>query len=204
MRGAAGRLQPCAYGGLRFGVRRAARAAEFRKESVHGAVLAVGHGGHQPVPRRQEIGLGFLECAALVPEDLQRQSRVQLRIVQLPAPQRAVLVVLYEVVIGVAGKGERAEAEGVHRRQFEQPQIGLLRPQVGQVESDQVVAEDEGGAVGEIIEPLQRRAQAAAGMDLTPAGIRAHRAESMDDAVVLADLQVESQTSGRKGSVLVG
>ena len=140
----------------------------------------------------------------LIAEHLQRQAGVQLRIVQLPAPERAVLVVLYEMVIGIAGKGERAEAQGVDRGQPEQPQIGFRRPQVGQVEGDQVMAENEGGAVREIIKPLKRRAQAATRINQATAGVCPHRAESMDDSVVLADLQVERQTSGRKVSVFVG
>ena len=69
--------------------------------------------------------------------------------------------------------------------------IRLRRRQVGQVESDQVVAQHEGRAVGEIVEPRQRGRQTTAGMDQSVSGIRAHRAQGMNAAAVFTDFKVE-------------
>ena len=103
---------------------------------------------------------------------------------------------LDEVVIGIAGKGEGAEHQGVHRRELQQPQIGLRRRKVGQVERDQVVAQNEGRPVGEFVELRQGRRQIAAGMHHALAGIRAHRAECVDASILLADFKVEREAAG--------
>ena len=100
-----------------------------------------------------------------------------------------------EVVIGIAGKGERAEHQGVHRRELQQPQVGFGRREVGQVEGDQVVAQHEGRPIGELVQLGQGRGQIAAGMHQAPAGIRAHRAKGVDAAVLLADLKVEREAA---------
>ena len=105
----AGPFQPPSDGRARFRVRRAARTAEIREQDVQGTVRVLGLRRDEPVPRRHKAGLGFPERFALVVEDLQRQTGVQLRVVQLPAPEPAVLVVLHEMVIGVAGEGQRTE-----------------------------------------------------------------------------------------------
>ena len=108
------------------------------------------------------------------------------------------------MVIGIAGKGERAEHQGVHRRELQQPQIGIGRGQVGQVKGNQVVAQHEGRPIGELVQLGQGRGQTAAGMHQAPAGIRAHRAEGVDAAVLLADLDVQREAAGPEGFAFRG
>ena len=95
----------------------------------------------------------------LVVEDLQHQPGVQLRVVQASLDQGTVLVVLDQVVVGVAGEGEGVQPEGVHRGQIEQPQVGIGGLQVGQVEVDQIVPQQEVRAICQLIQPGQRLVQ---------------------------------------------
>ena len=53
----------------------------------------------------------------LVRECLQGEPRVQFRIVQAPALELSVLIVLDQMVIRVAREGQRVEPERVHRWQ---------------------------------------------------------------------------------------
>ena len=116
---APGPVQPRADGRARFGVRRTLGAAEFHEEGIQGTVAVLRLWCDEPVPGRQKVGVSFPQGAALVPEHFQRQPGVQLGIVQLAAPDSAVLIMLHEMVMGIAGKGERAETEGVDGRQLE-------------------------------------------------------------------------------------
>ena len=69
----------------------------------------------QPVPGGEQVGIRLSEGLLLVGEDLQSEAGVQFGVIQ-PAPsQRPVLVVLHQIVIGVAGKGQGVESERVHR-----------------------------------------------------------------------------------------
>ena len=66
------------------------------------------------------------------------------------------------------------------------------------------MAEDEGGAVRERVQLFERRVQAAAGMGQAPAVIRADRAESVNDAIVSADLQVQRYATREEGIAFSG
>ena len=105
-------------------------------------------------------------------------------------------------MIGVARKGQRAETQRIHRRQLEQPQAGLCRRQVRQVETDQIVAQNEGHPVGEIVQLRQLRCRTAAG--IPPTGIRAHRTEGTDTTVLPAHLQIQGKAVRPEGLVLLG
>ena len=82
---------------------------------------------------------------------LQRKPGVQLGIVPAAPYQRSVLVMLDQMVIRIAGEGQRIEPQGIHRKQIQQPQAGIGRPQMGQVESDQVVPQQEVRAIGQVV-----------------------------------------------------
>ena len=142
------------------------------------------------MPRGEQVGCGLREGLALVAEELQRQTGIELGIVHPAALETSILIVLDEPVVGVAGKHERTEPQRVDSRQPQQPQIGLRRFEMRQVEGDQVVSQNELGAVGEGVQFRQRGGQVAARMRHAAAGIAAHRTESMN-AVVLADFKIE-------------
>ena len=147
--------------------------SKLAEEPVQGAVHAPGLSA-QPVPCAEQVRCGLRQRLALVAVELQRNAGVELGIVHPAALQTAVLVVLDETVIGVAGEGEWAETQRVNGREFQKPDGRLRRRQVGQVEGDQVVSQQEGRALGEVVQPFQHGGQTAARMRQTAAGIRPH------------------------------
>ena len=64
--------------------------------------------GGQQVPGGQEIGVRLRQSPTLVAEDLQGEAGVELRILDAPAFEPAVLLVLDQVVLGIARKGQGA------------------------------------------------------------------------------------------------
>ena len=100
---------------------------------------------------------------------------------------------LDEVVIRVAGEGQGIEPERIHRRQMQEPQPGIRGLQMGQVESDQIVAQEEVRAIGKAVQACQCSVQASAcsadSQGLT--GIGAYSSDSVDTVVPTADLKVQ-------------
>ena len=94
-------------------------------------------------------------------EDLQRESGIQLGVVDASASELSVLVVLDKMVIGVPGEGEGIESERVDRRQPQEAQSRIGGLEVRQIEIDQVVAEQELCPIGKVVQLGQRRSQAA-------------------------------------------
>ena len=150
------------------------------------------------MPGREQIRRSPFQGSPLVAENLQRKSGIQFRIVDASSLEPAVLIVLDEVVIGMARKREWTEAQRIHRRQPQQTQFRLRGRQVGQVECDQVVPQNEGRPICELIELQQRFRQSAGRMHQAIAGIRADRAESVDAAILPANLQIERKAAGPK------
>ena len=84
------------------------------------------------MPGEQELRWKVPKRPALVTEQLQRETGVELRIVQPPPLELPVLVMLDEVVIGVAGKGEGVEPQRIHpARQLQEPQVVASPPRDG-------------------------------------------------------------------------
>ena len=100
---------------------------------------------------------------------------------------------LDQVVIRVAGKGQRIEPECIYRGQPQQPQTGCRGLQMGQIEIDQIVAQQKVRATGKIVQLAQCRAQAIAGpgKDERLTGFRTHRREFVDAAVLNADFKIQ-------------
>ena len=69
------------------------------------------------MPRGQKIGRCAAQGLLLVVEDLERKSGIQLRVVDTPAFELSVLVMLDQVVVGVARVSQRIESECVDRWQ---------------------------------------------------------------------------------------
>ena len=121
-------------GGVGLGVAGPFGFAEAGEKQVATAWLAAR--GRQPVPGGEQLRVGFGQGPLLVAKYVQDQAGVEFRVVDLPALQPTVLVVLDQVVVGVARKGQGTELQGVDRRKVQQAQVGLGRLEVGQVESD--------------------------------------------------------------------
>ena len=142
-------LQAGADGVARLGEGRPGRVAQGPEDQVE-ARRAVA--GGEPVPGDHQVWGSLEELFLLVPEHPQGKLGVELRVVAAISLELPVLVVLDEVVVRVAGKCQRVEPQGVHRRHLQQPQPGARGPQMGEVELDEVVAEQEARPVGEIVE----------------------------------------------------
>ena len=188
--------QPASYRCAGLGVRGARRPSQAREEVVEPGALTSGR--RQPVPGEQQIRESFAQGLVLIAKDVQREPGIELGVVHPPALELPVLVVLDQVVIGIARKGEGIEPQRIDGRQPQQPKIGLCRGEMRQVEEDQVVPQQEVGSTRELVQPRQCRCQVAAAKDAPFAGIRAHRGERMDAAVLLADFEVQRETGGRK------
>ena len=94
----------------------------------------------KPVPCRKKIRRRSTQRLDLIVEDFQGEARIEQGIVGLPANKSAVLVVLDQVMVRIAGKRERTQAQGVHSWQLQQTEVGLRGCEVWEVEGDQVVA----------------------------------------------------------------
>jgi hypothetical protein len=170
---------------------------------AHGGEERVGASGDavlrgQPVPGRHQVGCGSRrggQRLMLVLEQAQRALGVELRIVQLPAGERGVLIVLHQVVVRVARKGERTEPQRVDVGQLQQLERRIDGSQVRAVEGDQVVAEQERRAVRQCVEALQRGAEVAAGIGERVTGIAADRGEAVNAAVLPAHLEIDAEVS---------
>ena len=145
------------------------------------------------MPGSQQVGRRIAQSLLLVVEDLERKPSVQLRVVDAAAFELTVLIVLDQVVVGVSGEGERVQSERIHRRQLQEPQPGINGLQMGQVEGDQVVAQEEVSAVGQAVQSCQCSVQASASsadsQGLTSIG--AYFSDSVDTVVPTANLEVQ-------------
>jgi hypothetical protein len=175
---------------LRFGVRWSSRLPHRREKPVESrAVLARG----QPVPSGQQVRRQRAQSALLVVEDLQREPGIQFRIVFAFAYELAVLVMLDEMVIWVAGKSQWIEPECIYRGQLQQPQPGIRGLQMGQIEFDQIVAQEEFRAIRKIVQLGQCRVQTCArrGEDQRLTRNRAHPGKFVDAAILDADFKIQ-------------
>ena len=82
------------------------------------------------MPRQEQFRVvptdGF-QCAPLIAEEIQREACVEFRVVQSPLFELWILIVLDEVVIGIPGKGEGVQLQGIDGRQFQQPEVRISR-----------------------------------------------------------------------------
>ena len=180
---------------------RPSQAGEKGVEAGPGALL-----GGQPVPRCHQIRRfpdDPHQGTPLVVEQIQREPGIELRVVQPAAFELSVLVVLDQVVIGIARKGERIEPQRIHRRQAQEPKIGLRRLDMREIEGDQVVPEQKGRAVGQHIQLLQRRRQIPASKDQAASGIGPQCGKGADATVANADFEVQRQAAGGEAAVVV-
>ena len=128
----------------------------------------------------------------LVPEHPQGELRVKFRVVAAIALELPVLVVLDEMVIRVARERQRVEPQSVHRRHLQQPHPRARGSQMGEVELDEVVAEQEARAIGEIVKVGQSLLEAAALLrenDGSPA-VGSYAGERVDVPGLCGDLKI--------------
>ena len=104
------------------------------------------------MPGDKQVRVGFGKRLSLVGKQVERLPRIEFRIVALPSHQATILIVLDELVVGIGGKRQGAQAQGVQRRHPQQAQLRCGSFEAPQVEIDQVVADEAIAGFGEIIE----------------------------------------------------
>lgn len=103
------------------------------------------------------------------------------------------MVVLDHSVIGIAGEGERIQAQRIDLRELQQSQVRPDGLQVRPVAGDQVVAERVLGAIDERIQLIQCGGQVATAEEQALAGIGAASRKGVDAAVSPPDLEVHGK-----------
>ena len=136
------------------------------------------------------------QSPALVAEDLQGEAGVELRIVDAPALELAVLVVVDKMVVGVARKGKGLRCS-VDRRQLQQAQVEF---EVGQIEGNEVVAEQESvlSASLSILISTASRLEAATGEHQSLIVIGANPRKGVDASVPFANFEVEGRAGAQR------
>ena len=110
--------QPGANRGTRLVRRRPSRAPQRCEDAVKsGAIVQRG----EPMPGGQEVGRCLLQGLELIVEDLQGEPGIQFRVVDAPALELSVLIVLHQVVIRVAGESQGVESERIYRWPPQEP-----------------------------------------------------------------------------------
>ena len=98
----------------------------------------------------------------MVDEELQGKRGVEFGVVPPDALELTVLVMLDQVVIGIAGEGEGIEHEGIDRGKLQEREAGFCGLQMGRIERDEIVADDKAGACGKVVEAGKCLGQAGA------------------------------------------
>ena len=154
----------------------------------------VGASRRQPVERGQQIRVPLAEPGErldLVPQDLEREPRVELRIVDVARLKASVLMVFDEVVVRVLRKREGVEPQGVDRGFPDHLQPARGRGEMVQVEADDVVTEQEGALPGERVKPPERGGGIAGPVDQRGLAVRPDRGEGEDARGGGIDLEVD-------------
>ncbi|MCY3955716.1 MAG: hypothetical protein OXF47_06945 [Nitrospira sp.] len=124
-------------------------------------------------------------------EDFQRETGIELRVVQSPSLQLSVLIMFDKVVIRMAGKGKGVQFQRIHRRQRQQPEVRFRRSQMEQIKGDQVMPEQKVRVSSEVVELRQCRRQVSAAEDQGVIAIRTHRGEGMNAVAPNTDFKVQ-------------
>ena len=92
------------------------------------------------MPRYQQVRGHLAKGLLLVYKDLQGESGVQIRVVDPASFELPVLIVLDQMMIRIARKGQGIEHQRIHSRKLQESHAGIHGLQMGQIEGDQVVA----------------------------------------------------------------
>ncbi|MCZ7598476.1 MAG: hypothetical protein M5U09_13200 [Gammaproteobacteria bacterium] len=102
------------------------------------------------------------------------------------------------MVVGIAGKGERIEPQGIDHGQLQHPQRGHRRGEVGPVEGDDVVTEQEVEAGGERVEFLEGADDVGAGIGERTAVVTANGGQLADARIARTHLRVDGKATPGK------
>jgi uncharacterized protein len=127
----------------------------------------------------------------LIPQDAERQSGIEFRVIAAAVPELPILVVLDQVVVWVPRECERVQPKRIHLRETQQPQVWIGCGEDLRVEFNQVVTDQKRGTVGQLVELGEAGTEIAASVVERLARVTSHGRESMDSTVVPTDFEVD-------------
>ena len=172
-----------------LGVRRARSTPQRREEAVESGLVLSRR--RQPVPCDEKVRRRLTQGSMLVAKYPEREPGVELRVVHPPPLELTVLVVLDQVVVGVARECEGVQPQRVDRGKAKQPKARLRGGEVRQVEENQVVAQNEPGAVGKVVQSGRRSPEVVAPKHEPLVAVRAYCGKGVNSAVLPTDLEVQ-------------
>ena len=172
-----------------LGFRRSRRQPQVAEERLEPRAIRTNAG--QPMPGIQQVGRRFAQRLPLFAKHLQGEACIQFRIVDPPSFELRVLIVLDQVMVGVAGKSQRVQPQGIRPWQPQQTKIGVYSLEVGNVETDQIVTKQAVRTVREVIQRRQCFGQVAAAQSQGFAGVCAYGPKFVNAFVTLADFQIQ-------------
>ena len=137
----------------RLGIIRGGGASNEGKEIVEPCMP--GRTRQEPVPAREELRVRLRESAARVGQELERRAGIEQRIVLLVPGKSRGLVVLDEPVIGIPGKCERAQVQGVDGLEAKERKTWIEPRENLEIVGDEVVPDDPPRAVAVGIQGLE-------------------------------------------------
>ena len=179
--------------------------AQFRKEGFEPCPCRRCRG--QPVPGKEQVGVGAAERIPLFIEQVERQPCVQLRVVDLASQQPTVLIVLDEAMIGIGGERQGTQTQGVEHGHVQQAQRRRRGLQMRNIKVNEVVADEAVAATGEFVDLRQRTPQANASQAFPwkrqrLAGCAVNGRQGVDSFVAFADFPVQGDTAHRQPGCL--
>ena len=136
---------------------RTVRTSNFGKEVIQCGVNFVEFRRAQPMPCRQLFRYHGTQCREFILKHFQCQSGIQFGVVNPATSYAAILIVLDQMVVGIAGKSQRAQLQGVNYRQFQQAQFRVCGRKKLQIVIDDIVAQNEIGSLHEVIQLIKGR-----------------------------------------------
>jgi hypothetical protein len=116
------------------------------------------------VVSRQSIWRLFIELRKgddLVFQNLKHESGIKFGVIHTPCLKTPVLIMLYEMVVGIAWKRQRVEPERIDGRICQCNELRRGRSQVGQIMAQNIVTDDMVEALAEGVESRQMCVDAA-------------------------------------------
>lgn len=188
--------------GLGFGDAGFGRTAQMAEEGCKtGGVLA---------PRRQMMigqqGVGGLgrqlpEGGDRAVQHLQHQTRILFGVVHMARLQAPVVIMLDQVVVGVAGRGQRIQPQRVDRCRAKGRQTRPVGHQMRQIVAQDVVADQMGRTLAECFQPVEGRRKRPALMHEHL--LTAHRRKGKESGSLWINLQIDRNTAYREGDGII-
>jgi hypothetical protein len=110
------------------------------------------------------------------------------------------MMMLDETVVGIAREGERVEPERIDRPAAECSEPRPHRRQMRQVETDDVVADQEASVSRKRLKPVQRLLEPALPEDNLVLSLAAHRREGEYPCRAGIDLKVDGDATGKQAT----